>query len=72
MFKIQTFNKIAVKGLERFDRDRYEVASEIGTPHAILLRSHKIQTELVPNSVLGIARAGAGLNNMPVAEMTNR
>lgn len=72
MFKIQTFNKIAVKGLEQFNREKYEVASEIGHPQAILLRSHKLQAELVPDSVMGIARAGAGVNNIPIQEMTDR
>lgn len=72
MFKIQTFNKIAVKGLNQFARERYEVASELGHPDALLLRSHKLPAADVGASVCAIARAGAGVNNIPVAEMTER
>lgn len=72
MFKVQTFNKIAVKGLNQFTRERYEVASELGHPDALLLRSHKLSAADVGASVCAIARAGAGVNNIPVAEMTER
>ena len=72
MFKVQTFNKIAVKGLNQFGRDKYEVASEISHPAAIMLRSHKLAAADVGESVLAIGRAGAGVNNVPVAEMTER
>ncbi|HQQ64273.1 MAG TPA: phosphoglycerate dehydrogenase [Pseudomonadales bacterium] len=72
MYKIQTFNKISVKGLNQFDRADYEVASEMSNPDAILLRSHKLAAADVGASVRGIARAGAGTNNIPVKEMTER
>lgn len=72
MFKVQTYNKISVSGLERFDRSNYEVASELSHPDAILLRSHKLASVDVAGSVLAIARAGAGVNNIPVSEMTAR
>ena len=72
MFKILTYNQISVKGLERFSRDCYEVASEIGHPDAIMLRSHKLIPEQILPSVKAIARAGAGVNNIPVAECTIR
>lgn len=72
MFKILTYNQISVKGLERFSRDCYEVASEIGHPDAIMLRSHKLNQEQILPSVKAIARAGAGVNNIPVAECTTR
>lgn len=72
MFRVQTFNKISVKGLERFDRETYEVASEMAHPDAILLRSHKLAAADVSDSVRAIARAGAGVNNIPVPEMTSR
>jgi D-3-phosphoglycerate dehydrogenase len=72
MYKIQTFNKISVKGLNQFDRADYEVASEMSHPDAILLRSHKLAAADVGASVRGIARAGAGTNNIPVKEMTER
>jgi D-3-phosphoglycerate dehydrogenase len=69
MFKIKTLNSIAVTGLDRFPRDRYEVASEIANPDAILLRSFKMHDMEVPESVLAVGRAGAGTNNIPVAKL---
>ena len=72
MFKIQTFNKIAIKGLNQFGREKYEVASEISLPDAVLLRSHKLAATDIGEGVLAIARAGAGVNNVPVSEMTER
>ena len=70
MYKIKTYNAISVKGLDRFDRQRYEVGSDIGHPDAILLRSHKLQTEEILESVVAIARAGAGVNNVPLEYCT--
>jgi D-3-phosphoglycerate dehydrogenase len=70
--KILTLNQISVKGLERLPRDQYEIASEFTNPDAILLRSHKLQSADVADSVLGIARAGAGTNNIPVGECSKR
>jgi D-3-phosphoglycerate dehydrogenase len=70
MFKIKTLNSIAVTGLDRFPRDRYEVASEIGKPDAILLRSFKMHDVEIPDSVLAVGRAGAGTNNIPVAKLS--
>ncbi|WP_296805821.1 phosphoglycerate dehydrogenase [Thiocapsa sp.] len=72
MFKIQTLNNIAVAGLDRLPRDRYEVASEIAHPDAILVRSAKMQAADIPPSVQAIGRAGAGTNNVPVEAMTAR
>ena len=72
MFKILTLNSISVLGLERLPRDRYEIASEFSHPDAILLRSHKLQTSDIGDSIKAIARAGAGVNNIPVAECTER
>lgn len=72
MFKILTLNNIAVAGLDRLPRDRYEVASEIAHPDAILVRSAKMQAADIPPSVQAIGRAGAGTNNVPVEAMTAR
>ncbi len=72
MFKVLTYNKISVKGLERFPRESYEIASEVGHPDAILLRSHKLTLDAIPATVKGIGRAGAGVNNIPVADCTER
>lgn len=72
MFKIKTYNAISVKGLNRFPREKYEVASDIGQPDAYILRSHKLQGEALPESVKAVARAGAGTNNVPVEEYTKK
>ena len=72
MHKILTLNNIAVEGLRRFPRDRYEVASEIKAPEAILLRSYNMHEMEVPESVVVIGRAGAGTNNIPMDEMSAR
>ena len=71
-FKILTLNNVSVRGLERLPRERYEVASEIGHPDAILLRSADMHSMDVPASVLAVARAGAGTNNIPVAKLSRR
>src|ERR1044072_7108671 len=69
-FKILTLNNISVRGLERLPRERYEVASEIGHPDAILLRSADMHEMEVPASVKAVA--GAGTNNIPVTKMSKR
>ncbi len=65
-FKILTLNNISVRGLERLPRERYEVASDIGHPDAVLVRSADMHALELPASVKAIARAGAGTNNIPV------
>ena len=70
--QILTLNQISLKGLERLPRDGYEIASEFSHPDAILLRSHKLQSEDIADSVLAIGRAGAGVNNIPVADCSKR
>jgi D-3-phosphoglycerate dehydrogenase len=72
MFKVLTYDNISVAGLERLPRDRYEVASEIQHPDAILLRSHDLHGVPIPESVKAVGRAGAGVNNIPVAEYSKR
>ena len=70
MYKILTYNNIAVEGLRRFTRERFEVASEIAHPDAIILRSENLHEIKIPESVAAIGRAGAGTNNIPVAAMS--
>ena len=72
MFKVLTLNNIAVEGLRRLPRSRYEVTSEATHPDAILLRSYKMHDMDIPASVSAIGRAGAGTNNIPVDEMSAR
>ena len=69
MFKVLTLNNISVVGLERLPRDRYEVASEIQKPDAILLRSFKMHDMEIPQSLQCVGRAGAGVNNIPVDKL---
>jgi D-3-phosphoglycerate dehydrogenase len=72
MYKILTLNNIAVKGLEKLPREHYEVASEIKHPDAILLRSFKMHDMEIPDSLKAVGRAGAGVNNIPVDNMSAR
>lgn len=72
VFKLQTLNSIAVEGLQRLPRAAYEVASDIGAPDAVIVRSAKLHDWPVPPSVLAIARAGAGVNNIPVSALSKR
>lgn len=71
-FKVLTLNNISVKGLRRLPRDSYEVASEIGHPDAILVRSYNMHDLDIPDTVKAIGRAGAGVNNIPIEAMTHR
>ena len=72
MFKIRTYNQIALQGLERFSRQSFEVGGDIAHPDAYLLRSHKLHELPVPDTLLAVARAGAGVNNIPLAEYSRR
>jgi D-3-phosphoglycerate dehydrogenase len=72
MFLIKTMNKISPLGLELFPRTQYEVASEIPNPDAILVRSADLHSMEIPASVLAIARAGAGVNNIPVPQCSDK
>jgi D-3-phosphoglycerate dehydrogenase len=72
MYKIQTLNNISAKGLDRLPRERYEIASELARPDAIILRSHNMHDRVIADSVRAIGRAGAGVNNIPIAAMTRR
>jgi D-3-phosphoglycerate dehydrogenase len=69
-YKILTLNNISVCGLERLPRDRYEIASEIQHPDAVLLRSFAMHDWPVPGTLKAVGRAGAGVNNIPVPQMT--
>ena len=71
-YKILALNSISMEGLQRLPRERYEVSSDIGRPDAILVRSAKMHDMTLPESVLAVARAGAGVNNVPVAALSKR
>ncbi|MDO9372420.1 MAG: 3-phosphoglycerate dehydrogenase, partial [Gammaproteobacteria bacterium] len=72
MFKIQTLNNISDLGLDRLPRDKYEIASEIAQPDAILLRSFKMHDMEIPATLKAVGRAGAGVNNIPVEKLSAR
>ena len=72
MYKIQTLNKIDKEGLQVFPASTYTIASEIAEPDAIVLRSFSMHDMEIPDSVKAIARAGAGVNNIPIAKCTQK
>ena len=72
MYKIRTYNQIAAIGLNRFPGERYQVGPDVQEPEAYILRSHKLHGEPVPDRLLAVARAGAGVNNIPVDDYTHQ
>jgi len=72
MHKILTLNNISEKGLDKFPRAQYELGSEIADPEAILVRSHQLAPEDSTPSLRVVGRAGAGVNNIPVADYTEK
>lgn len=72
MFKIRTYNRISDKGLSRFDAADYVVGEDVSEAHAYILRSHSLHGEAVPDSLLAVARAGAGYNNIPVHDYSHK
>jgi D-3-phosphoglycerate dehydrogenase len=71
-YRIAVYNAISARGLERFPHSAYSVAKALAEPDAILLRSHALQVAEIPATVKAIGRAGAGVNNIPVEEMSRR
>jgi D-3-phosphoglycerate dehydrogenase len=69
-FKIKVFNQIASEGLDRFDAELYQVGPEIESPDAMVLRSYGLHDYPFAANTLAIARAGAGVNNIPVDACT--
>lgn len=72
MYRIRTFNQIAARGLERFPADQFRVSDAADDPHAILLRSHKLDSADLNPGLRAVARAGAGVNNVPVERCTDQ
>jgi len=72
MFRVQTYNKISPTGVNLFSREDYEVASELSSPDAIVVRSAKLHDIEFPQSLKAIARAGAGVNNIPVERCSEK
>ena len=71
-FRILTLNSISPLGLKRLSADQYDVGTDVKEPDAVLVRSHDMHRGDIPRSVKAIGRAGAGTNNIPVAEMSRR
>lgn len=72
MYQIQTLNNISSKGLAIFSHDQYEIGPDLSSPDAIMLRSFDLHSHDVGNGVVAIARAGVGVNNIPVAQFSKR
>jgi len=66
MFKVKTKNKIAEIGLKNFNKEKYLIGDDIKYPDAVLVRSSQIEESELDDSLKAIARAGAGVNNIPV------
>ena len=66
MYSIKTLNKISPLGLEMLPRAEYEISSEISNPDGIILRSFSMHDMELPASLKAVARAGAGVNNIPI------
>jgi len=71
-FRIAVYNAVSSRGLDRFPHPAYTVGKGVAEPDAILLRSHALQLAEIPASVKAIGRCGAGVNNIPVDEMSKR
>lgn len=71
-FRVLVLNQISPKGLERLPAGAYVSGKDIAAPHAVLVRSADMHGLAIPDSVLAIARAGAGTNNIPVKAMSAR
>jgi len=71
-YRILTLNNISSRGLERFPTERYEIASEIDRPDAILVRSADMHSASLSDTVRAVGRAGAGVNNIPVGSLSQR
>ncbi len=66
MYNLLTLNKIAKCGLDNFDKARYAVSDNCENPDCVILRSFNMHDMSFPTSLLAIARAGAGVNNIPL------
>ncbi len=71
-YRIAVYNAISASGLSRLAAPHYVFGKALADPDAILLRSHALQLSEIPASVKAVARAGAGVNNIPVEEMSKR
>ena len=66
MYNIKTLNKTSPNGLDVFDRNKYRIGDDVEDPNGILVRSAAMHEMELPESLLAVARAGAGVNNIPI------
>ena len=69
--KIKILNNIAKEGLDIFDLNNFQIANEDPNPSGIVLRSYDLTELQIPKKLLGIARAGAGTNNINIDECSS-
>ncbi|KGE71583.1 3-phosphoglycerate dehydrogenase [Spirochaeta lutea] len=72
MYTIQTLNEISDKGLSLLPKDRYQISSDATDPDGIILRSFKMHDMEMSESLKAVARAGAGVNNIPLDVCTQK
>jgi D-3-phosphoglycerate dehydrogenase len=73
MYNISTFNKISPVGLNLFEKNKYILSEEnLNDVQGIVLRSYKLHDVELPDSLKAIARAGAGVNNIPIQKCTEK
>ncbi|WP_294837344.1 phosphoglycerate dehydrogenase [Eubacterium sp.] len=72
MYNIKLLNKISNVGLSKFDTKEFAYSDDMENPDAIMVRSASMHDMEMPESLLAIARAGAGTNNIPVADCANK
>ncbi len=72
MYKIRTYNKIAKEGINKFDKQLFSVTEDGKNVDALLLRSAKLKSDDIEDTIKVIARAGAGVNNIPVNECSQK
>ena len=68
MYNIKLLNKISNVGLKKYDTSKYVYGDDIQNPDAVMVRSASMHDMQMPESLLAIARAGAGTNNIPVSD----
>lgn len=72
MYNILTLNKISKNGLARFNKDKFAISDDIENPDGIIVRSATMHDMALPENLLAIARAGAGVNNIPIDKCTEK
>jgi len=70
VYKVLALNNISKKGLDRLPAERYQASADMKEPDAILLRSFNMHSMEIPQTLLAVGRAGAGVNNIPVPKLS--